>query len=174
MSIETEPAEEIPPRADLLSAAVWMVFGAAVFTGAWRMDRLASQGINKYEIPGLVPGLLGAMVFVLGALLAARSIRRGALHATDTGTARTPADRGLVGVFVATLLYPLVLVGHGIPFWLATAVFVTAFIFFFDRARQTALGRSTGKQVLVALTCGVVTSAVVSLVFERVFYVRLP
>ena len=68
----------------------------------------------------------------------------------------------------------LVLVGHGLPFWLATGVFVAAFIFGFDRARQTALGRSTARQLMLAAICGAVTSAVVTLVFQDIFYVRLP
>jgi hypothetical protein len=77
-------------------------------------------------------------------------------------------------VFAAMLLYSVVLVGHGLPFWLATGAFVAAFIFFFDRERQSALGRSTARQALLALACGVITSAVVTLTFQEIFYVRLP
>jgi len=51
---------------------------------------------------------------------------------------------------------------------------VSAFIFFFDRERQTAIGRSTARQALLAVTCGVATSAVVTFVFQHLFYVRLP
>ena len=77
-------------------------------------------------------------------------------------------------VLGAMLLYSVVLVGHGVPFWLATLVFVSAFIFFFDRERQRELGRSNGKQVVLALIYGAVTSAVITLVFQEIFYVRLP
>ena len=42
------------------------------------------------------------------------------------------------------------------------------------RDRQTALGRTTGRQLLLAAACGIVTSAVVTVVFQDVFYVRLP
>lgn len=176
MSIELPPEGEIPPRADLVSALAWIAFGAAVAIGAWRMDRLENLHINKYEIPGLVPGLLGAAIVVLGLLLAARAIRAGALRGTAPAVARQGAGgRGYMALVLgAMLLYALVLVGHGIPFWLATGTFVAAFVFFFDRGRQAALGRSTPRQALLALACGAITSAVVSYAFQEVFYVRLP
>lgn len=173
MSIETPPEGEIPPRADLVSALLWMAFGGAVAIGSWRMDRLENLHINKYEAPGLVPGLLGTAVLLLGIALALRAIKRGALRPTGP---RPPGDGlGRMGlVFAAMLLYSVVLVGHGLPFWLATGAFVAAFIFFFDRERQTALGRSNARQALLALACGVISSAVVTLTFQEVFYVRLP
>jgi hypothetical protein len=173
VSIETPPEGEVSARADLVSALLWVAFGSAIAIGAWRMDRLENLHINKYEAPGLVPGLLGAAVLLLGLMLAARAIKRGALHAL--GPAK-PAEgwTRMALVFAAMLAYSLVLVGHGLPFWLVTGAFVSAFIFFFDRGRQSALGRSTAKQALLALACGCIASAVVSLSFQEIFYVRLP
>jgi len=55
--------DEPSARADLVAAALWISFGAAVATGAWRMDRLERLNINPYEAPGLVPGLLGVLTF---------------------------------------------------------------------------------------------------------------
>jgi hypothetical protein len=174
LSIESDAGGPVSARADLASAVAWIAFGLAVAVGSWRMDRLENLHINKYEVPGLVPGLLGAAIVVLGIVLALRSVARGALRPPTPG-----GDAGAGGGYMALvaasmLLYSLVLVGHGLPFWLATGGFVAAFIFFFDRARQSALGRSTRRQLLLALTCGVVTSLVVSVVFQHIFYVRLP
>ncbi len=170
--MESAPEGEVPARADLVSALVWMAVGGAIAAGAWRMDRLEHLHINRYEIPGLVPGLLGAAVLLLGAMLAVRSLRRGAL-----GPARA-ADRSgwayTAAIMAAMLAYSVVFVGHGLPFWLVTGGFVTAFIFFFDRSRQTALGRGTARQLLLALVCGVATSGVISFAFQEIFYVRLP
>ena len=172
MSIESAPEGEVSARADLVSALLWMAFGGAIAVGAWRMDRLERLHINKYEAPGLVPGLLGAAVLVLGIMLAVRAVRRGAL--APAGRQDT-SDWGRMGLVLAAMLaYSLLLVGHGLPFWLVTGAFVSAFIFFFDRARQTALGRTVGRQAMLALVCGVVTSAVVSFAFQDIFYVRLP
>ncbi len=172
MGIEDTPADELPPRVDLVAALVWIAFGGAVTVGAWRMDRLEHLHINRYEVPGLVPGLLGAAMLLLGATLALRSLRR----ATRADSPAAPPEPlgPLAGVLAATLLYAGVLVGHGLPFWLATFGFVAGFIFWFDRARQSALGRTTAKQAVLAAVYGACTSAVVTLVFEQVFLVRLP
>lgn len=173
--MESAPEGAVSPRADLVSALVWIAFGAAVTVGAWRMDRLENLHINKYEIPGLVPGLLGAAIVLLGIVLALRAVAQGALRADGAPRSVNPGARLYMALVLgAMLLYSLVLVGHGLPFWLATLLFVAGFIFFFDRERQSALGRGTGRQLLLALVYGAATSAVVSLVFEQVFYVRLP
>jgi hypothetical protein len=175
MSMESAPAGEVSPRADLVSALVWVAVGLFIAIGSWRMDRLENLHINKYEVPGLVPGLLGAAIVLLGIMLALRALRQGALRPVGAPA----ADRGPARIYIgmvmgAMLAYSLVLVGHGIPFWIATLVFVAAFIFFFDRERQQELGRSTSRQIALALVYGVATSAVVSLVFQEIFYVRLP
>jgi hypothetical protein len=176
VSIESAPPGEIAPRADLVSALVWVAFGLAVAIGAWKMDRLTHLHINKYEIPGLVPGLLGAAIVVLGFLLALRAVRAGALRPSPIVTA--PASTGdrsrMVCVFAAMVGYSVLLVGRGLPFWLITAVFVAAFTYWFDRERQTALGRPPARQAALAITCGIATSAIVTFVFQTIFYVRLP
>lgn len=172
MSIENTPGDGLSPRVDLVAALAWMAFGGAVAVGSWNMDRLAHLHINRYEIPGLVPGLLGAAMLLLGAALALRSLRRG-LRPLPAGVAREGLG-SLAGVLATTLLYAVVLVGRGVPFWLATFVFVAGFVFWFDRKRQAALGRSRARQAVLAVVYGVCTSAVVTLVFERVFLVRLP
>ncbi len=173
MSIENTPQDDLPPRTDFIAALVWIVIGGAITTGAWTMDRLERLHINRYEAPGLVPGILGAAIFVLGLVLAVRSVSRGALR--DTMAAPHPEGRrDLAGVLVATLLYALVLVGHGIPFWLATFAFVSGFILFFDAQRQAELGRGKPAQAWRAAVYGACTSAVVTLAFEQIFLVRLP
>ncbi len=174
MSIEIDPEEPLPPRADLYAALAAIVFGAAVTVGSWRMDRLAHLNINKYEIPGLVPGLLGAAILALGLALALRAVSAGALGVQPVRHSGDPRWRSMALMFALTLFYAVGLVGTGVPFWFATLAFVSLFIFLFDRERQMALGRTTLKQAVLALVYGVATSAVVSLAFERIFLVRLP
>ena len=178
MSIEIDPAEPLPPRSDLFSALAWIVFGGAVTAGSWTMDRLEHLHINRYEIPGLVPGLLGAAILVLGLALALRAVARGALGPqAPAAQAESQAEsqaRTMAIVFGLTLFYALALVGTGVPFWLGTFAFVSAFIFIFDRERQASLKHSRVKQFVLALVYGMATSAVVSLAFEKIFLVRLP
>jgi len=175
--MESAPEGAVSPRADLVSALVWVGFGLFVAAYAWRMDRLENLHINKYEVPGLVPFLLGSAIVLLGIALAVRSVRRGALAGAGAPAASASASGArlyMALVVGAMLAYSVVLVGHGIPFWLATLLFVAGFIFFFDRERQRGLGRGTGRQLLLALVYGAATSAVVTFAFQNLFYVRLP
>jgi hypothetical protein len=176
--MESPPEGGVSPRADFLGALFWMALGGAIALAAWHMDRLAHLHINQYEIPGLVPGLLGAGLLLLGMLLAVRAVARGALATGPAAEAPRKAARGgwvrMALILASMLFYALVLVGRGLPFWLSTAAFVAAFIFVFDRERQNGLGRSTTGQALLALACGAVASALITVVFQELFYVRLP
>ena len=73
-----EAAKRPSARADLFCAALLVVFGAAVVVGAWNMDRLQNQGATLYSYPGLVPGLLGAAIALMGAMLGGRAVAQGA------------------------------------------------------------------------------------------------
>jgi len=187
-SPSSEPKGDAPSaRADLVAAALWITFGAAVAIGAWRMDRLERLNINPFEAPGLVPGLLGALIALLGLALAVRALRSGGRTDTVAGSAAAAAatdperqaraaqdTRHMAAVFGLSLLYALGLVGTGLPFWLATFVFVTAFVGLLDRRRQALLGRSTAAQWVRAAVYGAAWSAIVTLSFQYIFLVRLP
>ena len=70
---------------------------------------------------------------------------------------------------------PVVLVGHGLPFWLASSIYVTASILVFQRlSPDPAQRRLSGRVIAQALVIGILASVVTWLVFERVFLVRLP
>jgi len=178
-----------PPRADLAAAAAWIVVGAAIGVGAWRMDRLERLNINPYEAPGLVPGLLGVLLVILGVMLALRSLARlsgwspqdavlrsagGGPAAAATGDGAPAGAARMALVFALTLGYALLLVGTGLPFWLGTFVFVTVFVGMLDRERQQALGRGRTAQWSRAAIYGAAWSAIVTLSFQHIFLVRLP
>src|ERR1700738_1897177 len=113
-------------RSDFLSALGWMGLAIAILIGSVTMHRLEKQDINPYTIPGLLPGLLGIAMTILGALLAARSWRPHLLASAN----RAPVDRAeqkrLLLVLGLCLAFGVGLVGHGLPFWLAGALFVAA------------------------------------------------
>lgn len=158
-------------RADLVSGLAWMTFGAAIIAGALAMERFEAQGATLYSMPGLVPGLLGGMLALLGALLCARAVRGGAL-ARPAARLWPGWNARLLAALAAMLLYALGLVGR-MPFWLATFVFVAGFVALFQWRERGGRGERA-RGVLVALVCGAATSGLVSVVFEQVFLVRLP
>lgn len=155
-------------RSDVLGGAGWMAFGAAVCLGAWRMDRFDTMGATLYTMPGFMPALVGALLVALGAALAWRGLRAGT-PAPASGAAREPVlSRRVLGMLALCLAYAAGLVGH-VPFWLATALFVSVFTWVF-----TPPGPSPWRRLLGAAATGALTSLAVVLVFEQVFLVRLP
>jgi len=166
-----------PPRSDLKDAIAWILFGIAVLVGSITMDRLEQQNINPVTVPGLLPGLLGIAMILLGAGMAVRSVRQGAL--AQPLPAATPGQREVrwrVGIAIALCCgYAVVLVGHGIPFWIASTLYVTASILVFRRLSRDPDERRLGARAWFhALLVGVLASVVTWLVFEKVFLVRLP
>jgi len=167
----------ISPRSDIAGSVGWIAFGVAVLIGSVTMDRLEAQHINPYTAPGLLPGLLGAMMILLGSVLALRSLRRGALRLTVAPA--SPAQReewrriGIVLGLCAT--YCVVLIGHGLPFWLASTLYVTGSILILQRiSRDAQTRRMSTRAVIKALVIGLGAGVITHLVFQDLFLVRLP
>lgn len=157
-------------RSDLIGGAGWVVFGLAIVIGSVRMDRYEAMGAQLYTMPGFVPGMIGGLVALLGSVLMLRGwLRRGHETAAIDGEPVEPVlNRRIVITMALTLVYAGLLIGRA-PFWLVTALFVAAFVAVFIPADATPVRRA-----MVAVLAGVLTSAVVTLVFEQVFLVRLP
>ena len=165
----------VTPRADLLGGIGWIAFGLAIVAGALAMDRFESVGATLHTMPGLVPGLLGAVIALLGLALSVRAIRAGAIGGLSSSWSpdadrRASMKRASVATVLA-LVYTLGLVGH-VWFPLATVLFVFAFIMVFDVSPDKP--RPLRRRALIAAIVAIATSAIVSLVFEQVFLVRLP
>jgi len=128
------------------------------------MDRLASLSINPWSAPGLMPGVLGALMLVFGLALALRRSRP-----ADVATGswhRTSLAVVLCVVFAGGLL------GHGLPFWLTAATFLFVTIFAFRRMEAPEAPRA--RLALSSAAIAVVAALVISYLFEDVFLVRLP
>jgi len=163
-------------RAELVQAGGWFVLGLAVLIASLRMDRLASQNINPYTVPGLLPALLGIAMMLLATLLGLRSWRRGALAA---GSSRRAVDLAVVRrvalVLGLCVVFGVVLVGHGLPFWLAAAIFFSVAIIVLQAPQRAAAGRGlTMRDVVVAIVIGAGAGGAITLVFQQIFLVRLP
>jgi putative tricarboxylic transport membrane protein len=149
-------------RGDLVQGAVWALGGAAIVYASWTMDRLERHGAALFTAPGQVPGLLGLVLLALGLLLALRAIRG---PAPQPRASLRAGWGSLLLVLGLCLGYAVGLVGRA-PFWLATFVFVTAFIATFE---YPALRR-----MAMAPLYGAATSSLITYLFETMFFVRLP
>lgn len=154
-------------RSDLWGGAGWAGFGLLIVVLAWRMERFESMGAELYTMPGFVPGMLGGVLLLLGTVLMLRSWRRSRQQA-GTPTAEPLFNRRIAIMLALSLAYAAGLIGR-VPFWLATAVFVAVFVAIFAPPEQ-----APARRLMVALLAGVLTSAVVTFVFQQIFLVRLP
>lgn len=161
-------------RADLIAAIAFIILAAAMLYGSWTMDRLELRRIHPLTAPGLVPGLLSVALLLCGVVLAVRSLRLPAPGGwTDLGAAITSGAAGRAGmVLLLSLVYTLGLVGF-LPFWLATGLFVFSFILVFETWLSEPR-RSLLQSLPWAIGLAIATAAIVTIVFERAFLVRLP
>jgi hypothetical protein len=165
----------LPPRVDLWTGAFFLVFGLAIVALALQMPTFKEQKGEIYTAPGLVPGIYGLVICILSLWLTSRSIRRRAVEGAATAGEAAPDGTSNVRLVLAAalgLVFCVGLIGR-MPFWVAAAIFVTLFIVVFEwRSGDPWSRRAT--RVSTAVLQGVVTGVAVMLVFEKVFYVRLP
>jgi hypothetical protein len=166
--------ERVSPRADLWVAASFLAFSAAILLISLRMPTFSEQGGEIYTAPGLVPSFYGVVLAALSLWLGLRSVQRGALSpsidhdAPQTGNSSTRlAIAAGLGV-----LFTVGLIGR-MPFWLAITIFVSLFVTIFEWTPGLTMKART-RRVAVAVLQGLVTGAAVTLVFEKLFLVRLP
>jgi hypothetical protein len=165
-----------PPRSDFIAALLWIAFGIAVAIASWRMDRLTNQNINPYTIPGLLPGFLGLAVILFGTLMLARAWRAGALTPQGRGhpNRMSAAELRRFGIIVALCLaFGVGLVGHGLPFWAAAALYVATTIATLQYPQRKAAGQVV-RGLVVAIVIGLCAGWAITLVFQDIFLVRLP
>lgn len=168
-----------PPsaRIDLITAAVFLAFGLSVVTLSLRMPTFADASGTPFTAPGIVPGFHGIVISFLSVVLGLRSLRRGALRpggGKPEGFAAHPGV-SMSRFFVCTalaLLFTIGMIGR-MPFWLAVAIFVSAFIVIFEW--DPALPQAVRlRRIVTALLVGVLTGGFAVGVFQSIFLVNLP
>jgi hypothetical protein len=168
---------------DVLTALGTIILGGVILSESLRMPRFEHLGSNPYTAPGLVPGFLGVILLLLGIIMLVRDLQAAARPAAagaevTAEAAVQPAGlhnegtRKLVLTLILTLGYAAVLVGR-LPFAWATGIFVFLFILVFEVHN----GGTAAKMLRVAgiaLFEAMLVAVGVTLIFERIFLVRLP
>lgn len=158
------------PRADLVTAAVLFAFGVAIVVQSWQMPRFVEQSGTGLTAPGIVPGFYGVVLALLSAVLGLRAIGRGGWAAHGAAAGNGADRRQLATAAALGLIYAGGLVGR-LPFWLAAALFVFAFTAAFEWG-QGPQGRV--RRIIEAALIGLATGVAVTMVFEKLFLLRLP
>jgi putative tricarboxylic transport membrane protein len=164
----------LPPRVDLWTGAIFLLLGLAIVALCLKMPTYTDQKGVIYTAPGLVPGIYGIVISGLSLWLIVRSLQRRRANGSAKGETAPDGSSNLRLALAAGLCLVFCggLIGR-MPFWAAAAVFITAFIVLFEWQK----GDRWSKRALrlgAAVVQGVVTGVAVMLVFEKIFYVRLP
>jgi hypothetical protein len=165
------------PKADFVVSLILMAFGSGIIVQAFRMPRFQNLGANPFSVPGIVPGILGGVIFILSAVVFFRSLRRqgyrlGWNKPMLKAFAVDPDMRRMLLTTLLCMFYGIGLVGR-LNYYLATFLFVLAFIVLFQY-RTAAETPGRGRLLLASLVQAVLTAAVVGAVFRYLFLVELP
>ncbi|MET0312565.1 MAG: tripartite tricarboxylate transporter TctB family protein [Burkholderiaceae bacterium] len=172
--MENEKISLPSPRSDLISGGIWVVIGVAIAIGSWNMDRLANQGVPGFAAPGLVPGIMGVLIVLAALIIVVRSLRRGALAAEGGIAKEAPPPLGRAALtLVLCLGFATVLVGHGLPFWIAASTYLFLHICLLQLPERRAAGQ-VRRGIAVAAVIGLSVGVAISLIFQYLFLVRLP
>lgn len=163
-------------KMDFVSSIVLTLFGIGVFVESLRLPRLEHLDINPFTVPGIVPGFLGLLLTICGAVVLGRSIARGGwrlgLSAKGIASwARSGAVKRSSITFFLTIVYALVLFPM-VRFFYATPLFVFAFVVTAEAMEKGGWPR--WQAVLTGLILAIIAGLVIGYVFQELFFVRLP
>jgi len=164
-------------KADFLTGVVLIFLSLYVIIESWRMPRLEHLKVHPLSVPGIVPSFIGMVLLFFGIILVIRSIRRGGHHLgfTSEGLRRLFNNSGnqrlLLTAFL-TIGYAGFLIGT-LPYWLATGLFIFVFIVLFEWGQGTN-GARWRRCILPAVFISILSSAAITLLFDRLFLVSLP
>lgn len=160
-------------RTDTLLGLLVIALGSAVLIGALAMPRFEHRSADPLTVPGITPGLLGAIILMLGVILTLRGARRRSTDGQLSITSWTPrAIKRTAFTLGALLIYGFALFGN-LPFVPATAVFIFGFTVAVELMRANR--RASLAQTLIgAAILAVVASLVIWAVFSKIFLIQLP
>ena len=169
--------QENMPKADFAVSILLMCFGVWVVIHSFQMPRFKELRADPLSVPGIVPGILGTVIFVLSLVVFIRSLTRkgyrlGLNRQTLNNFLRdTSLQRMLLTIFIC-IVYGIFMVGR-LNYYLATFIFVLIFLVFFQfRYSEDTTVRA--KLLTLAVLQALLTAGIVGAVFRYLFLVDLP
>ena len=153
-----------------------MAVSIAATVMAIRMPTDFGRGSDLHSAPGVVPAMLGSIIALLSFIMLVRSIirARGKLGIAPASFGAFVKDTATVRIActIAFCLLYVFLMGR-LPFMLLTFLYIFGFIIFFELDAKVSALRQI-KIFVKAAIVAVCTSVAVTLLFEQIFFVRLP
>ncbi len=166
------------PKADFVVSILLMIFGVWIVIHSLQMPRFQELEANPFSVPGIVPGVLGTIIFILSLTVFIRSLKQGGYrlginrHTLQDFLRDTSTQRMLLTTAIC-IVYGLVMIGH-MNYYLATFVFVWCFLLLFQYRFSENVIVNKQKLLITSLVQAALTAAVVGAVFRYLFLVDLP
>ena len=165
------------PKADFVVSLLLMVFGVWVVLHSIQMPRFKELDADPMSVPGIVPGILGTVIFILSLVVFIRSLARrgyqmGLSRQTLKNFFRETSSQRMLLTIVICIVYGIFMVGS-MNYYAATFIFVLVFIILFQfRGGQDTGAR--GKMLVFAVLQALLAAGIVGAVFRYLFLVDLP
>ncbi|MBT8328305.1 MAG: tripartite tricarboxylate transporter TctB family protein, partial [Desulfofustis sp.] len=145
---------------------------------SYTMPRLERRGIDPFSAPGVVPGMIGAILLCLALILFVRSIRRGGYRlfssgkSVDVQTPNTGAVSRVSLTLLISVLYAIGFLGR-VNYSVATAIYIFGFICLFEYRPGVSM-TDQKKMFIHAIVQAIIGAVSITLVFQKLFLVDLP
>ncbi|MCL2380728.1 MAG: tripartite tricarboxylate transporter TctB family protein [Treponema sp.] len=163
-------------KADFYTSIIIMAASISATVMAVRMPTDFGRGSDLHSAPGVVPALLGSIITILCFVMLVRSIVRakGRVGISPSSFAAFVKDATTIRI-ASTMAFCLLyffLLGN-LPFMLLTFLFIFSFIVFFELDLKVS-AMSQIRIFVKAAIVAVCSSVAITMLFEQVFFVRLP
>jgi len=163
-------------KADFFTSIVLFLFGTAILVISLQMPTMADQNQSKFSAPGIVPGFIGVMLMLLSISMLLRSIKNKALAEIREGLITKASLSQVTTQRIGLTL--LLCVSYGLllgKLWfpVPTFLFIFVFIFAFEYDFKATL-KPQIRKIVVAALIALITTILVTLVFQKLFLVNLP
>lgn len=168
--------EKSMAKADFVTSVVLLAFSIAVIVLSAQMPTVADAHQSKFSAPGLVPAFIGAMLCVLSLSLLLRSIKRqGMKNLVPPGAVKALVSQETTSRILKTLVICVVYIFFLGKIWfpVPTFLFIFAFIFFFEYDFKAPFAGQR-KKLVSAVIIALVSTVLITLVFQKLFLVNLP
>lgn len=169
--------QENMPKADFVMSILLMCFGVWIVIHSLQMPRFKEVGANPFSVPGIVPGILGTVIFILSLVVFIRSLtRKGYWLGLNRQTLKNffqeiSLQRMLLTIFIC-IVYGILMVGS-LNYYLATFIFVLVFLILFQLLGSEDI-TARGKLLMLSVLQAVLVAGIVGAVFRYLFLVDLP
>ena len=163
-------------KADFVTSLFLSSLGLAVFVLSIRMPTFKELGANPYSAPGIVPAVLGIILFILGIVLLLRSISRKGYYIKVSFNGiislfrRKSIKRLIIALFLSIAYVQLL---GKMNYFLLNSLYILIFILAYELDFKQNITKQK-KTIIIALSEAFLIAGSIALVFQYIFLVRLP